>query len=73
MIRIVRTLLLGVVVLMLTPASVCLARPQPLDAVWRFMLDPIGSERQRRKIMKAWGTAPGRYKKVSKALSEIQK
>ena len=43
MIRIMRPILLGVVVLMLTPASVCAARGMPLDGVWRFMLDPTDS------------------------------
>ena len=37
------TLFLGVVVLMLIPASVCLARPMSLEGVWRFMIDPSDS------------------------------
>lgn len=38
-----RTLLLGVVVLMLLPASVCPANRMSLDGMWRFMIDPTDS------------------------------
>ena len=37
------TLLIGVAVLVLGPASVCSARPMSLEGFWRFMLDPTDS------------------------------
>lgn len=43
MIRMISRTLLGVVALVLIPASVCLARPVSLEGVWRFMIDPSDS------------------------------
>ncbi|HKP82697.1 MAG TPA: discoidin domain-containing protein [Pyrinomonadaceae bacterium] len=43
MIRIVLRALLGVVLLLLLPASVCPANRMSLDGLWRFMIDPTDS------------------------------
>ena len=43
MIRIISRALLGVVVLLLLPVSVCPANRMSLDGMWRFMIDPSDS------------------------------